>query len=84
MEKSTAIYSSSKMNFRESGTSQHANGRSKKGGQRQNKGVYSRPRVTAYARTHLALKINASKACDIWTGYDFTVKKVRDQATTIN
>ena len=42
--------------------------------------IYSRPRVTAYARTFIAQEIDAYNAYDIMTGYDFTSEQIRDMA----
>ena len=40
--------------------------------------VYSRPRVTAYAKAHASERIKAGPAYDINTGHDFTDEKTRD------
>ena len=42
--------------------------------------IHSRPRVTAFTGIFMASKINASKAYDIMTGYDFTIEKIKDMA----
>ena len=40
--------------------------------------VYSRPRVTAFAKAHASDRINAGPAYDISIGHDFTDEKARD------
>ena len=42
--------------------------------------VYSRPRVTAYAKVHASDRINVGSAYDITIGHDFTAGKARDTA----